>query len=539
MRAAIDGDIYRAILPLRRRISLRNFVNYVFLGSVAALAQAVIWVIASFFYPIMGLNSYILLGAAAILAVFMVLGMVFKPSLTKVAYEIDDCGLQQRVITSYEMSGRNDAFAVLQRQDTLKRLKSFDSGTIPVWIVPKRRLYAGAAIAAILIILSLIPNPQDDVIRERLRVQEAIGKGLADIDKAEDELVREAQISDEQKQDIARLLEELKRNLKDESDYKEAMKDISKTEEALKKMLEQARSAQMASVAQGLDKSDVTKALADAVKRQDAEAIESEMEGLKDVLRQGLDKETAADLQKAMADASAAASDPQLKSGLQAVADAMASDMVAGTSLSSAALDGLQGQLMQMAQGVSGDPADIQYALQQMKGQIAQAAGQGDMQMASSDSAGFQNDGSEGQDGSDGNSGSGSGSGNSDGLGGGSGIGGGHTNQDAGYRDSSSSGRSTNKPEGDPDSYAEYERIYDPTRLGNGGEASHVTDKPSDSGDSRQTDAGSGLGSFDGFIPYNEVFGDYQSQAMENMERSAIPPNMREAVRQYFSLLAE
>ncbi|MBZ4664946.1 hypothetical protein [Mahella sp.] len=549
MKTAINGAIYRAMLPVRKRILLRHFINYVFLGTLAALIYAIAWIIASFFYPIMGLDLYILLGAAAVLALFMVLGMVFRPSLTKVAYEIDDRGLQQRVITSYEMSGRNDAFAVLQRRDTLKRLKSFDYGSIPVWVIPKRWLYASAAMAAILIVLSFIPNPQDDVIRERLRVQEAIDKGLADIDKAEDELTREAEISDEQKQDITKLLEELKRDLKDQSDYKEAMKDISKTEEALEKMLEQTRLTQMASIARSLDKSDITKALANAVEGQDAEAIESEMERLKDMLRQGLDKETAAELQKALADAAAAASDPQLKEGLQAAADAMASDMAAGTSLSSAALDGLQEQLMQMAQGVSGEPADMQYALQQMKGQIAQAAGQGGMQVASSGGTGSQNSGSEGQDGSDRNSGSGSGSGSgnspSDGSGSGdsngsgSGIGSGHTNQDAGNSNSSGSSGSTNKPEGDPDSYAEYERIYDPTRLGDGGETSHITDKPSDSGDSQQTDVGNGLGSFDGFIPYNEVFGDYQSQAMESMERSAIPPNMRETVRQYFSSLVE
>ncbi|AEE96732.1 hypothetical protein Mahau_1543 [Mahella australiensis 50-1 BON] len=555
MRAAIDGDIYRAILPLRRRISLRNFVNYVFLGFVAALVQTVIWVIASFFYPIMELNLYILLGGAAVLAVFMALGMIFKPSLTKVAYEIDDRGLQQRVITSYELSGRNDVFAILQRQDTIKRLNQFDPKSIPLLMVSKRRLYAAAAATALLIALMLIPNPQDRVIRERVRVQEAIDKGLADIDKAEDELAHEVQISDEQKQDIAELLEKLKQDLKKRSDYKEAMKEISKTEDALKEQLEQARANEMQSVAQSLGKSAASKALADAIERRDAEAIESEIEKLKSVLGQGLDKDAAADLQKALADAAAAAKDLQLKGGLQNAADAIASDIAGGTGLSAAALDGLQGQLTQMAQGISGDPADIQYMLQQMKGHIAQAAGQGDTQMASSGSQGSQDSGSQGQGGSDGNAGSdsnnkGSGSGSGggsgsdsnssgNGSGGGSGIGGGHTSQDAGYNDSGASGGSVNKPEGDADSYTEHERIYDPTRLGDGGETSHIADKPSDSGGSQQIDAGSGVGSLDGFMPYNEVFGDYQSQAMESMERGAIPPNMREIVRQYFSSLVE
>jgi len=210
---------------------------------------------------------------------------------------------------------------------------------------------------------------------------------------------------------------------------------------------------------------------------------------------------------------------------------------------------------MQMAEGISSDPADLQYMLQQMKGLIAQAVGQDELQVASSgfnndsnsdngglnsgSSSGNENGSGLGNNGSNGGAGVGQGNGDADG---GAGIGSGHTDRDAGYSDYSGAGYGADKPQGGNDSYAEsteYERIYDPTRLGDGGEISRITDKPSASGNSQQFEVGAGIGSASGFIPYNEVFGDYQRQAMDSLERSSIPPSMRELVKEYFSSLAE
>jgi len=110
-------------------------------------------------------------------------------------------------------------------------------------------------------------------------------------------------------------------------------------------------------------------------------------------------------------------------------------------------------------------------------------------------------------------------------------------NRDAGYQGTGTSSQQGTKGQGDPDSYGDYERIYDPTRLGDGGQASLVTGKPSGQGASEQTEAGPGLGSFDGFVPYNEVFGIYSRQAMQNLERMNISAGMRELIKEYFNAI--
>ena len=87
--------------------------------------------------------------------------------------------------------------------------------------------------------------------------------------------------------------------------------------------------------------------------------------------------------------------------------------------------------------------------------------------------------------------------------------------------------------------HQEYEKIYDPKRLGDGGESSQVSGNTGNEGDSEQVNAGQGLGSFDGFVPYNEVFGEYKGQAMQNLDRMDIPQNMRELIKEYFSSLED
>ena len=47
-----------------------------------------------------------------------------------------------------------------------------------------------------------------------------------------------------------------------------------------------------------------------------------------------------------------------------------------------------------------------------------------------------------------------------------------------------------------PIPYEEYERIYDPVRLGNSGQESHVSGGPTGQGTGEQVETGRGLGKF-------------------------------------------
>jgi len=87
-------------------------------------------------------------------------------------------------------------------------------------------------------------------------------------------------------------------------------------------------------------------------------------------------------------------------------------------------------------------------------------------------------------------------------------------------------------------SVGDYEKIYDPARVGRAGEASYVKGQegsgPQQSVDINNPDIMPGS-----MLPYRQVIGEYSEAARESLNRSIIPPSTQDLVRDYFSSLEE
>jgi hypothetical protein len=81
-----------------------------------------------------------------------------------------------------------------------------------------------------------------------------------------------------------------------------------------------------------------------------------------------------------------------------------------------------------------------------------------------------------------------------------------------------------------------YEQLYDPTRLGDGGEVSSVQGQMGE-GESSETTLGSGVGTIDESVPYNQVNYDYAQAAAKAAENAALPEYAREWIGAYFDAL--
>ena len=111
----------------------------------------------------------------------------------------------------------------------------------------------------------------------------------------------------------------------------------------------------------------------------------------------------------------------------------------------------------------------------------------------------------------------------------------GSTNQDNPQQRASSGGPAGgNLPAGM--NTADYEKIYDPARLGRAGETSYV--KGQEGSGPQQTMAIDNPDIMpDTMLPYQQVIGEYSQLARESLNRSVIPAGTRELVRDYFSSL--
>ncbi len=90
---------------------------------------------------------------------------------------------------------------------------------------------------------------------------------------------------------------------------------------------------------------------------------------------------------------------------------------------------------------------------------------------------------------------------------------------------------------GDENAETVYEQIYAPERLGDGGEATHVSGRPTGEGQVISETGGKGIGDLSGYIPYKEVYQEYRNEAMRSMDRRTLPPAIQEIVRKYFETL--
>ncbi|HHV17230.1 MAG TPA: hypothetical protein GXX58_11790 [Gelria sp.] len=214
----------------------------------------------------------------------------------------------------------------------------------------------------------------------------------------------------------------------------------------------------------------------------------------------------------------------------------------AGSQLAS--LGSLMGQMAAQA-AASRDIGQSLLALQEARAGILAAAQSGGAGQVAAGGAGQGGGAStpgnggtgSGAGGTGGGSGSGMGTGTGTGSGGGSGAGLGSGSGDG--SGSQASGDNTSGGSAPPQiRVGEYERIFDPERLGHAGEASYVQGQagegPQQTVDTPNPDIMPGT-----LRPYQEVVGEYSRTARESLDRSLIPTGMKDVVRDYFASLEE
>ena len=540
MPVKVDAKIRRAFAPIRRRLMVQHFIYWIFWGLTVAIGQSIIWRTVSFFMPIFYIVYKMIYTGGIIILVSFILAWMIRPSSYEMAGKVDRLGLQERITTAHELRERNDEFAKIQRQDALDRLKAFDPRTVTISI-PKKSTLLATSMAVILAISFLIPNPQDRIIKERLHTKKIIEEQFERLEKdGADKLSKEAGLTLEEQEEIKKLLTELSTKLKKTQEYREAIKEISKTEEKLTEMIQEARQKKMVEFGEELSKQEALRPLGEKVKDMDAEGIKQEMEKLQGLAEtEGLEREIMNAMQKALEQMAGELGEGKTKDQLMNIANEIGTNLDNDSINLIETLGELEAKLAEMSESPLGDAQDLMYALQDMKNKISQAGNQNidQSQLAQSDQSDSQNSESNNSGENLGNTqdNTGQGQGNQSGSGQGNS---GQPGQGQGNQGSlGGNGTGGNQGSGIGTAHPEYEKILNPKRLGDGGETSQVKGKINEQGSSQQVEAGEGLGSFDGFIPYNEVFGEYKSQAMQNIDRLNIPSNMREWVKGYFSSL--
>lgn len=498
-----NGQLAHELRRVGRRVRVVRAWKAFLWGLAAAGALSLAALTASFFTPMPKIGRIVLIAYGACMLLFPLAAALWPVGAKLCARRADESGLKERARTALELDGASnmermqiaDATEALRQMQLKKAIPARTGRTAPI---------VAAALALACVATTFLPNPQDAVIRARNAYSEKMNREAERAEELADSLQPEDP-NDDTQVELNRLLTELARKLREAGNQRETMQAIDDARVELNRLNRNGAQAAMDALSQaGMD------SLGDALSAGDAQALENAAAEA----GEGENAQEAADALSKAAEAAQAAGDKALSEALSAYAAAIANGQNASAS-AGALSKALNGSGKMSAQALLAS----MKANAQAGSRIAAAGGQGSGNQPGSGS---------------GQSGGGQGSGQSNKPGGGAGKG--STNADQGYSEGSGGGKGNRG--GYRMNEGVYEQIYDPTRLGDGGEVSSVTGEVRE-GQDQVIEMGPGAGTIDGYIPYNRVVGSYAEAAAAAAESSDLSDSARQWANDYFSALTK
>ena len=558
-------DLTQIVQHWARRARLQRSLQLAGMGLAGGIGLALLISLASRVTPLLTRNGLIALSIG--LAVIGLLTGLLYPWLRALrrspvawAREFDArFGLHERVSTALELSngriqGKNQALRRKQLDDTEQAVTAVDARAQLPLRLSRRDLIASAFFLTALIVVLVLPNPQDRALAEREKMRNTLRQQSQQLEQAKKNIAA-SNLNEAQKKAALQALEDAQRALNDPNATPEqALAALNQAQAKLDALQDQAtREAQrdLSQAGQSLSSDELTNALSDSLQNGEYERAAEQLRQLgqrdngqplspeeNQRVAQQLDQ-MARQVQNsdpAMADQLRDAAQ-QLREGR--TEEAQQSLQQAAQSLEATAQNASNNQQLEQAgqqaeqtrQTIAQAARDAQLAQSQPQsessgnnpndqGQSSQTGG--DTQSAEAGSSG-QQDGQAGQSAAGGQAENGSpATGNQQG-----------TSATGGDASSGSIGQGR---KGHSEDTGSDNSVYAPGRLASQGRQVVLPDTqgvnaPNPNGQSSVAPDG------DASVPYQDVFSDYADAADEALQTDQVPADRRDYVRDYFSSL--
>ncbi len=532
--SSIDKELVRLVRKIRDRLHTALIINYMILGVAAALCVGIGVVIAARFIPIYDVYLNILkLVGVFILAAFLY--SAFRtPKDAYAALKVDSFGLKERTVTALELVGNQSTFAVLEKNDALEHLQNIDyKKKIPLR-PNKRYLLICLMLTAALALSGFIPNPMAGRAEELHKLKTKVSEQQKKADKLIEKVKDNPKLTEEQKKELEKKLTELKKELKAAKDEKEINKALGRADKKLEYIKDKyAPSEDLNKIADAFAKNEMTKPLADMIKKGDEKAFKANIKKMAEELK----KLSTEEKQKLADELSKLAQEiknnPELSKAFSGLANKLASGELGDLSSELSELDQSISELMQ--------DESIRNAISELTKELGNAninQNNGQQGQQGQDGNGHQGQGNTpGGNGKPGQGNQPGGNGQGGGQGGGAGNGTNMGNENQTPIPPSTSGIS--KKDGSQKKDGEYEKIFTPETLGGEGETSNLNGSKGTGGTTEQVITDKSQTVRGSSVPYNQVVGQYKDKAMESINTSDIPAGMKDIVKEYFTSLEE
>lgn len=475
-------ELQQALLPVKRRLRAQRAFQWAAIGALAAAGGVALLRMATFLWPLPAALAWGLALLVGLPALCALTAASWPVADLDAARQADALGLMARAQTALMLQDDDTPMASLQRRDAIESLKGLEPRRVMHLHMPGAVWMAIAVCLGLTALSFLIPNPQVEL----LRAQEQFRREMAAQAETIDQSAATMDQSQAEAPETRKLLSELSQNLRRAENKRDALEAVDQAERKLTRMqqrtaenaLNALKSAGLAGLASALENHNAQQAQSllegDEAARQLSEAAQQAEGQAAELLDEAAQALNVGDLQKALELLQSAASGQSALSAQAAALAAMARSAAAKGSLSA------QGQKGQGENGVS--------------------AAQGK-----------------------GGSGGGASLGSSDGDGG----------KTQNGQSASAQGKAPPVKK-----VADYETIYDPTRLGGSGDSFSETGEMGQ-GVITEAQMGTGAGSLEGSVPYGQALPEYSQAAVQAAQNAALPAYAQKWVQDYFTLLQQ
>ncbi len=447
-----------------------------------------------------------------------------RPTPMQTARTLDrQLALQERLSTALELYQRDLHSPLIQAQQADARVhaRAVDPARDLPWRLPRRALALAGLLLSLVLLLLFLPNPQDAVLQQRAAVRQAAAEQAAELEELADEIAALEGFPPKEQEALVRQLREAAERLRaNRGDPAEAVADLERARQALRRQAEEwaAQREAVDQVEQALR--DLAAELSQGNPEAQA-ALQNALETLPEQLAK-MNEQEIAELAARMEElARRAAADPELAHALEDLAQAVSeSDPQAVQQTVEALAQALERSQESIARRAQAE-ATLEEALASLEEGLAETPppgnGEGAGDTAPGQGAGGAAEGGSGEGGGEGSTGAGGeGSGESS-----TGAGGGW------HQDPNRPNEATGPAQ---------EEVYVP--LGPDGRPAYIPGQPSDTtGETWTTLPAPDPGEEGVALPYDTVYRAYREAAARSLERTYIPPALQEYVRDYFSRL--
>lgn len=516
---SLDKAILMFLNKASKRIKANFLLNLSIVGLKLLLCLIFSLLLISLFITIPYIEEICIVILLIGLIIILIYGFIKSPKKDKVALMVDSRGLDERLITSLELIGCDDNISIAQKKDTVECIKKFDIKNIKISIDKKQALLSLGLIIMCILIMFVPSTARKEAqkIRDFDKYQKSV---IEKVEKEKKEIEKSEDLSDEEKEEVKKLLEDSVKELKES----EKKTEINKTLERLEKKLEDKKEELSSEKSKEALENSKKKLLDEFNKEKEATAKNDVNKLVNELMK----KEESKPLAEAMLSGNQEAINKELaeiQNKLGSMSSAELSEL--SEALKNAALEMSDEELAEALKNASNSVLDKKLDGESLSKAISKSINNSNGQNTSSSSqqsSGSGQNQSQGQGNGQGQgsvSGQGSGSGQGQGGSGGNGAGSG-----SGWNTGSTVGK-----ENDLEN-STGEQIYIQGR--NEGNDENLTGNKNDNGNSQEIESQNGLNIGGEKVDYDKVIGDYSNSALEGANNSNLPQSLKDLIKNYF-----